>query len=129
MHEKIFDKLCDILDDMERKEKLSASDVQIIDWATHAKKSMLAVDEMMGDGYSERESYRDNRDSRMNGRGSYARKRDSMGRYSRDGYSRNYSRDGGKEEYINQLYEMMDNAPDEQSRKNIQKMIREMEQA
>ena len=50
MHDKIFDKLCDILDDMERKEKLSASDVQIIDWATHAKKSMLAVDEMMGDG-------------------------------------------------------------------------------
>ena len=129
MHDKIFDKLCDILDDMERKEKLSASDVQIIDWATHAKKSMLAVDEMMGDGYSERESYRDNRDSRMSGRGSYARKRDSMGRYSRDGYSRTYSRDGGKEEYVNQLYEMMDNAPDEQSRKNIQKMIREMEQA
>lgn len=31
MHEKIFDKLCDILDDMERKDKLSASDVQIID--------------------------------------------------------------------------------------------------
>lgn len=77
---------------------------------------------MMGDDYSER-----SRDSRMSGRGS--RRRDSMGRYSRDGYSRNYSRDGGKEEYINQLYEMMDNAPDEQSRKNISKMIREMEQA
>lgn len=99
MHEKIYDKLCDILEDMARKEKLSASDVQIIDWATHAKKSMLAVDEMENGGYSGRDdysrreggSYRDG-GSYARGRGSNAR-RDSMGRYSsEDGYSRNYSR-------------------------------------
>ena len=114
MHEKIFDKLCDILDDMERKDKLSASDVQIIDWATHAKKSMLAVDEMMGDSG---ESYRDSRDSRTSNRGSYARarKRDSMGRYST------------REEYLNQLYEMRDNAPDERTRQGVSRMIRDME--
>lgn len=122
MHDKLFDKLCDILDDMERKEKLSASDIQLIDWATHAKKSMLAVDEMTGgeqsNRYSMRGSYNDG----------YSRKRDSMGRYSRE-YSRTYTRDGGKEGYMNQLYDMLDSAPDEKSRQNIQRMIREMEQA
>ena len=133
MHEKIFDKLCDILDDMERKEKLSASDIQLIDWATHAKKSMLAVDEMMGGEQSNRSAY-EGRSNRSSYRGSYdyargrGRRRDSMGRYSSE-YSRNYSRDGGKEEYMSQLYEMADNAPDDKSRQNIERMIREMEQA
>ena len=108
MHDKLFDKLCDILDDMERKEKLSASDIQLIDWATHAKKSMLAVDKM--DGYSNR-----------------GRRRDSMGRYSSS--ERTYPRYSGKEEYMSQLYDMMDNAPDEKTRQNVHRMIREVEQA
>lgn len=129
MHDKIFDKLCDILDDMARKEKLSASDVQIIDWATHAKKSMLAVDEMMAgdEGYSGRGSYerggsnRSYRGSRSyrDGRSNRNQRRDSMGRYSGE-----YS---GEDEYLNNLYEMMEKAPDEKTRQSIQRMIREME--
>lgn len=59
---------------------------------------------------------------------SYARgrnaKRDSMGRYSRD--YRGYARDG-KHEYIEQLRDMMDSAPDEQTRQSIQRMIQQME--
>lgn len=116
MHERLYEKLCDILDDMERKEKLTASDLQIIDWATHAKKSMLAVEEMDG-GYSK--SMRGYDDSYR------GRRRDSMGRYA----SRNYSRDGGKESYMDQLHDLMATAPDERTRQNIQRMIREMEQA
>ena len=128
MHEKIFDKLCDVLDEMERKEKLTASDMQIIDWATHAKKSMLAVDKMMDEDYPENSyggmSYRD-RESYARGRNA---KRDSMGRYAREGRGRSsYSRAGGKEEYLENLYDLMDNAPDDKSRQNIQRMIREME--
>lgn len=79
--------------------------------------------------------------------GSYARgrrnaKRDSMGRYSREGgysregvyprdgsYRRGYSRDGGKEEYIENLRGMMEEAPDEQTRQSIQRMIQQMEMA
>ena len=62
-------------------------------------------------------------------RHSYARgrKRDSMGRYSReyrDGY-RGYSRDG-KEEYKEHLRELMEDAPDEQTRQSIQRMIEQM---
>ena len=67
------------------------------------------------------------------GRGRNAR-RDSMGRYSRDGSYRGgpyrydgYSRDG-KEEYIENLRNMMDDAPDDQTRQSIQRMIQQMEQ-
>lgn len=62
--------------------------------------------------------------------GSYARgrgrnaKRDSMGRYSREG---GYSRADGKQEYIEHMREMMMDAPDEQTRQSIQRMISEME--
>lgn len=60
-----------------------------------------------------------------------ARRRDSMGRYSREGNYRDgrsyrgYSH-GSKEEYIENLREMMDNAPDENTRMSIQRMIDQM---
>lgn len=62
--------------------------------------------------------------------GSYARgrgrnaKRDSMGRYSREN---GYSRADGKQEYIEHMRDMMMEAPDEQTRQSIQRMISEME--
>ena len=65
--------------------------------------------------------------------GSYARgrgrnaRRDSMGRYS----SRGYSRDGGysgANEIVDELHDLMDRAPDEQTRQKMQKLIQEMEQ-
>lgn len=70
--------------------------------------------------------------------GSYARgrgrgaRRDSMGRYSREGRSyrsgaRGYSRDGGEEDYIENLREMMESAPDDNTRQSIQRMIQQME--
>lgn len=67
--------------------------------------------------------------------GSYARgrrntRRDSMGRYSRnsyrggmDGYSR-----ADKHEYIESLRDLADNAPDEQTRQSVKRMIEQMEQ-
>ena len=80
-------------------------------------------------------SYDDGR-SYARGRGGNAR-RDSMGRYSRDGgygyrdggrRGMNYSRDDGKQEYIENLREMMEDAPDEQTRQSIQRMIQQMGQ-
>lgn len=69
--------------------------------------------------------------------GSYGRgrrgnvRRDSMGRYSRDGGS--YRRDGysgadGKEEYLENLRGMLETAPNEQTRQSLQRMIQQMEQ-
>lgn len=69
--------------------------------------------------------------------GSYARgrrnaRRDSMGRYSREGsyrddrMMRGYSRDG-REEYIDTLRSMMEDAPDEQTRQSMKRMIDSMQ--
>lgn len=55
------------------------------------------------------------------GRGGNAR-RDSMGRYSReDGYST------ANDEMIDELHELMQEAPDEQTRKEFQKFIQRIE--
>jgi len=115
MYDKICDKLDGIIEDMSRKEKLTASDLQILDWATHAKKSMMATEEM-GGGYSGDYSYARGRNNR----------RDSMGRYSRD-YSRESRNYSGRREYIDGLHAMAADAPDEKTRQSIQRMIREME--
>ncbi len=94
-------------------------------------------DEMSYDGGSYRGSYRDGSydgGSYARGRGRNAR-RDSMGRYardsyrggSRDSYRRGYSRDD-REEYMAQLRDMMENAPDDQTRQSLQRMVQQMEQ-
>lgn len=91
-----------------------------------------------GGSYRGSNSYRGGYEDEMSyarGRGRNAR-RDSMGRYSRDdggsyrgGRSyRGYSRDGGKHEYIENLRDMMEDAPDENTRQSIQRMIQQMEQ-
>lgn len=125
--DKLYDKLCEVLESMEQKKDLSATDIQIIDWVTHAKKSMLCIEEMEGgysedDGASSRGSYRN---SRRSSRRSY--RRDSMGRYARDGESYGYSRGAGRFEMIDQLEGMLENAQDEQTKQGIQKLIRELE--
>ncbi len=103
-------------------------------------------EESMGDDYS-MNSYRgtsyDDEYSHARGRGSGAN-RYNDGRYApysreggrsyegnsyRNSYRRNgYSRDDGKEEYMENLREMMQNAPDENTRQGIQRMINQMSQ-
>ena len=86
---------------------------------------------MQMDGYSE---YPDN----YAYDNSYARgnvKRNSMGQYSRDGMMNNYpsrrmnySRTDAKEEFINQLRDLMGDAPDDRTREHVQRMIHDLEQ-
>lgn len=84
-----------------------------------------------GGSYRYDGSYNDG-NSYARGRGRNA-KRDSMGRYSREGSyrdGRSYRMDGysreGKQEYIEHLRDMMDEAPSEEVRQNIQRMIDSM---
>lgn len=93
-----------------------------------------AYEEEEESGYSEGGPYRSYEGgmSEARGRGRYA-KRDSMGRYAREGSSyrdgrsyRGYSRDDGKREYIEELRDLMNNAPDDQTRQSIQRMIDQM---
>ena len=106
-------------------------------------KDAMCIEDMMDGGYSEASYGYDERSMRGGNRGgnydggSYARgrgrnaRRDSMGRYSRDGGSYRYdgySRGGDKQEYIENLREMMQDAPDEATRMSIKRMIEQMEQ-
>lgn len=123
--------------------KVSTGDIDYVDKLTHSLKSVKAVikmmeeDEDMDDGYSQRgysrndysgrmyrgRSYDDGYSGRRSyapGRGTYA-KRDSMGRYaSDDGYSR-----GG--DMVDELRSLMNDAPDEQTRQEFQRLINKME--
>ena len=88
-------------------------------------------------GYAyERGGNRSNRGGSYNDGMSYARgrrnaRRDSMGRYSREdggmSYRGGYSR-MDKAEYMDQLRSMMHEAPDEQTRQSVKRMIEQMEQ-
>lgn len=114
MH-RLIEYVCDEMSDLERKAekdgKLSMAEMQYLDTLAHTKKNLLKAEEMSDDGYSGR--YPDY------GR-SYARKRDSMGRYSRRGYAMD---DG----MIEELHELRDKAPDEQTRKEFDRFIRKVE--
>lgn len=91
-------------------------------------------DNMDGESYDDGMSYRGRSmrsydDGMSYARGRRSARRDSQGRYSRDGrsyrgnsYERGYSRDG-KDEYREQLMDMLDNAPDEATRQSIQRTI------
>lgn len=122
--------------------KLSAGDLEYIDKLTHALKSVKATIAMMEDEGGEysnmypmwRGAYADgnmngnaNRGSYNHGsyRGNYARgrnaRRDSMGRYSGE---QGYSRDGGM---VEELRELMEEAPDERTRQEFQRFISKIE--
>ncbi len=105
--------------------KLSAGDLDYIDKLTHALKSVKATIKMMEEeGYSGNYpySYAD-RNIPYHG-GSYAgrrnARRDSMGRYSGNGYSR----DGGM---VEELRELMQDAPDERTRQEFKRFIDKIE--
>ena len=127
MH-KLIDYICDELEDLEHKvgtgEKLSMAEVEYMGVLAEAKKDLLKGEDMMEGGYSGRErrgySRRDGRayyDGRSyeRGRGGNVR-RDSMGRYSMDSDS-----------MITELHDMMNDAPDDRTRKEIQRLIDRME--
>lgn len=133
MH-KLIEYICDELEDLERKTekggKLSMQEVQYGDMLAHFKKNLLKSDEMMEDEeYSMAGgSYayaRDSRGDRSNvsyarGRGRNAR-RDSMGRYSRDG---GYSM--AEDDFRMDLEELMQIAPNERAKQKLREIMSEM---
>ena len=125
MH-KIYEYVCDELKDIEKKietgQNLSANELEYADKLIDMKKNILKIDMLEDDGeYSHmrgRKGYSYTADDGMMYRGgSYARKRDAMGRYSR-----------AEDDFMAELHELMKDAPDEHKRKKIQRLITEMEQ-
>lgn len=135
MH-KLYEYVCDELKDLEKKAErgnLSMQEVQYADTLAHLKKNLMKADEMMEDEYGEYSmayypmtSYAEEGGGRSYARRSdgrsYARgqRRDSMGRYSRRGYSM----DSGM---IADLRELMEDAPNEETKREFKKFIEKIE--
>lgn len=128
--------LCDELEDITAKGQLTAGDLDTVDKLTHSIKSIETI--MAMGGYSNTYPYsygRNSYDNSYDGNNSYAQRRDRMGRYSREnrggnrggrgGYSRGYSY--GKDEMMQELRELMEDAETEQERNAISRCINEME--
>jgi hypothetical protein len=126
MH-KLMDYVCDELEKLENKidrdGKLSMAETEYLDTLAHTKKNLLKAEEMYEDDeYSSRErSYNDGMG------GSYARGRrggtNQYGSYKRDSRGR-YSREGGM---VEDLRELMQEAPDDRTRQEFQKLIHKLE--
>lgn len=112
---------------------LTGDDLSYIDKLTHSIKSIKTTMAMMdSDGYSNDGGYgmsgnygRGGNSGRYypyySGARGRSAKRDSMGRYSR---GRGYS---GDDDMIEQLHELMEQAPDDRTRQEFQKFISKVE--
>ena len=121
---KLKEMLCDELESYGKKKELTAGSLDVIDKLSHALKSIttvIAMEEADGE-YSN--------DYPMNGRtyrgSSYARgrmnaRRDSMGRYSRDGYS------GAVDDMVSQLKDLMEDAPNESIKSEMHRLVKKIE--
>lgn len=128
------DRLKDAVNEYSEKTTFSPTDIETI---KNLLSSMVKICEYVemeeSSEYSNRGSYRGNSyrysyddgsyddGSYARGRGRYA-KRDSMGRYSSDGYSRNYSRG----DIMEHLEEMAQKEPDERKRREYMDFIDKM---
>lgn len=148
MHDlyKLKEMLMKELEEYGSKGELSAGTLEIVDKLAHTIKNLCKIieeyeeAEYSGEGGSYEGSYRGGRSNRGSYRGgssrggsyegsyegSYARgrmnaRRDSMGRYSSE---RGYSRAGLADE----LRELMQDAPDERTRQEIQRLADKLEQ-
>lgn len=141
MH-KLIEYICDELEDLEMKVdrggRLSMQEVEYMDTLAHTKKNLLKAEEMSdeysmdgmsmrGGSYARGGGYRGSnqyggyrtgggRSYGMDGR-SYARRRDSRGRYSMD----------ESENLVSELRQLMEQAPDEEAKREFQKFISKME--
>ena len=150
MHD-LKDLLCAELEDYAEKGKksgkMSMGDLDSIHKLTDTVKNILKIDMLEDEsGYSEDGAYmgegriygtsyddgmRRGADySYARGRGRYA-KRDSMGRYSRDGRGMRdgYSRDDGKAYMMERLGELMDEASTPTEREALKKCMQALERA
>lgn len=135
MHElyELREKLCKNLKAYSKKSEITGQSLEMVDALAHSIKNIDKIIENDEEseglrGRSERGMYRGSYEgyNDMSRGGSYARgrgagaRRDSMGRYSSDGYS-------GNDEMVSELREMMQDAQDEKTRMEFQKFISKIE--
>lgn len=109
----LYDILCDELEKITEKGELTAGSLDAVDKIIDIMKDMEEMGysgDMMGRSYGR--SYDDRMYDRSY-RGSYAQRRDSMGRYSRD-------------EFKDRLEDVMRSAPNEKTRKELERLMMKM---
>lgn len=136
MHElyELKEMLCKELEEYGQKGELTAGSLEVVDKLANTIKNLCKIIDMYEDGgYSSRGGYYEDgmggsyarggshvRGGRVGNRGGN-RGANQYGSYARGG---GYSRDGGM---IEDLRELMQDAPDERTRQEFQKFIRKME--
>ena len=127
-YSEVRETLCDLLSDSIKDGKIAIGDVEIIKNMLSGIEKTYKIEMFEEDG-----SYSRAGDWEADMRGTYARgssyrgrKRDSMGRYSRDGRMGGYSRHDSKEAIMEQAQEMMDNATTERERDAIRRFMSEL---
>lgn len=128
MHE-LKEKLCDELEEIARKGELGAGDLEIVHKLTDTIKNLDKIEMLEDGGYSQAGDWEI--EGRAYNRGnSYARrKRDSMGRYSREGRGGRggYSRHDAKEAMMDQMEDLMAQAGSEKEREAIRRCMNQLE--
>lgn len=145
MHEiyELKDMLCEELEKYGSKGDLNTGELEIVDKLAHAVKNLGKIiemadeeeysGEMMGGGSYQRGGQGGNRGGGGSYRGSYARG-DGRSRgggnnpTGRNQYSRERGYSRAADDMVEQLRDMMEEAPDQQTRKEIQRLITKMEQ-
>lgn len=128
MHE-LKEKLCEELEEIARKPEMSAGDLEAAHKLTDTIKNIDKIEMLEeDDGYSRAGDWEaDMRGTYARGSSYRGRKRDSMGRYSRDGRIGGYSRHDSKEAMMEQAREMMEDATNEREREAIRRFMTELE--
>lgn len=126
------EKLIEELEDYAENGKFSEKDVESIKYMTSAVDHLCnIIEDYDGEEYSNAYMYDDGmsyaRGGNRGGRGSYARgrgrnaKRDSMGRYSSEGYSR------AMDDMSMEIRRLMNDAPNDQVKQEFQRFLTKIE--
>ena len=120
------EKLCRELEEVARKPEMGAGDLELIHKLTDTIKNIDKIDALEDDGYSRDGDWEMEGRGRYNRGSSYARRRDSRGRYTSD---RRYSRDDAKTHMIEQMEQMMNGSQNDREREIIRRAMEQLEQA
>lgn len=123
--EELRDAVCKELERFAKSGEITSTNLDKIHKLTDTMKNLDKIEMLEGDGYSEDWTGRGELygTSYRGRRGNV--KRDSMGRYSRDG---DYSKDEAKDHILSKLGEMMEGA-DPNEREALKRAMREIERA
>lgn len=122
MHEimELKEMLMDELSKFGSKGDLSAGDLEVVDKLAHAIKNLCKIVEGSDKGFSRRSYYEDGGSSYRRG---MSARRDSRGRYAREGGSMYYR---NADEFVEQMEELMESAPNEQVKQQMRQMMQSL---